>query len=711
MSRPNAARLLRLEERTLLGLYVVTGGLLATAFATPYLMALPTLAVLVWVPLRRLKARAPAWVEGLMAVVGAIAAAPIGYSRQSAALGLSAFLFVIMGVRLVAPRSDRERATTAAVGVVLAAVAASEAVEPAFALLLFTSLGLQLVFLHLRNQRFRGALDHRQDAAGVAGPRLIGPREPAPPAPPNRVFAGRPPRLRRLAAWSVILGMVLSVTAGFFFLTPRLGARLLAQRRASANQRLSGFSGRVGLDDIGRIRLNPRVAFRVEVPHPPQVEGDLPYWRGRALDLYWHGNWNISPWLKPLIRGLNNRGSAGFVDPIFQRENGPEETESYTFYVEPLGTRALFCPAPAQRFSFEGGQPRDVRVDPLQNYTTAHGYLTNMSYTVEVSRRPGQRRHHSRRIQRQLEHNALRIPPQLDRARLEALAQELKGPSLDPRSQPRQVMAALASRIRRGWRYTLDATRTPDTEPLEDFLYHKRQGHCELFASAQVMLLRSLGIPARLVTGFYGGEYDDWSQSYTVRQSSAHAWVEVWVGDGWERSDPTPPEARVPESSLTDRLRASLNWLELRWFNYVISFDAYDQQRWLLGLRTKLEESGGVRGVALRGLPWLVGGAALLFGLAWLWRRQARRKDDVPAPLRRLLRALARRGYPRRRGETLLELAQRAEPELRTEGALERCVRGYYAERFGAGGSEPPAELAQVVAALEAGPARSPSSG
>lgn len=198
--RVKGARLLRLEERTLLALYVVTGGLLATAFAAPYLMALPALAVLVWVPLRRVDARAPAWAEGLMALVGAIAAAPIGYRSQSAALGLSAFLFVIMGVRLVAPRSDRERATTAAVGVVLAAVAASEAVEPAFALLLFTSLGLQLVFLHLRNQRFRGALDHRQDAAGVTGPRLIGPREPAPRSPPTacspgarRASAGWPP--------------------------------------------------------------------------------------------------------------------------------------------------------------------------------------------------------------------------------------------------------------------------------------------------------------------------------------------------------------------------------------------------------------------------------------------------------------------------------------------------------------------------------------
>ncbi|HBP22210.1 MAG TPA: hypothetical protein DEA08_31065 [Planctomycetes bacterium] len=702
--RVDGARLLRLEERTLLLLYVVSGALLSTAFAAPYLMALPTLAVLVWVPLRRIDARAPAWVEGLMALMGAIVAAPIGYRNQSAALGLSAFLFVIMGVRLVAPRSDRERATTAAVGVVLAAVAASEAVEPAFALLLFLSLGLQLVFLHLRNQRFRGALDHRQDAAGVTGPRLIGPREPAPPAPPNRVFAGRPPLLRRLAAWGVITATVLGVTVAFFLLTPRLGARFLAQRKASAAQRLSGFSGRVGLDDIGRIRLNPRVAFRVEVPRAPQSEEEQPYWRGRALDLYWHGNWNISPWLKPLIRGLNNQGSAGFVDPIFQRENGRVETERYTFYVEPLGTRALFCPAPAERFTFEGGQPRDVRVDPLQNYTTAHGYLTNVTYSVEVAKNLGQRRHHSRRIQRQLEHNSLRIPPQLDRARLEALAQELKGPRLDPRTQPRLVMHALADRIRRGWRYTLQATRTPDTEPLEDFLYHKRQGHCELFASAQVMLLRSLGIPARLVTGFYGGEYDAWSQSYTVRQSSAHAWVEVWVGDGWERCDPTPPEARVPEASMADRLRASLNWLELRWFNYVISFDAYDQQRWMVGLRAKLDESGGLQQVALRGLPWLIGGLALVCGLVWLWRRRGARKDDVPAPLRRLLRALARRGYPRRRGETLLELAQRAEPALGTQGALERCVRGYYAERFGAGGSEPPAELAQVVANLESGP-------
>jgi hypothetical protein len=121
--------------------------------------------------------------------------------------------------------------------------------------------------------------------------------------------------------------------------------------------------------------------------------------------------------------------------------------------------------------------------------------------------------------------------------------------------------------------YTLDLPTFTPADPLAHVLFERRKGHCEYFASAMTVMLRTLGIPARLVNGFLPGEYNDVGEDYIVRGSDAHSWVEVYFGEyGWVPFDPTPPaEARA--QGWLGRLALYYDWFELAWSEWVINYD------------------------------------------------------------------------------------------------------------------------------------------
>jgi hypothetical protein len=150
------------------------------------------------------------------------------------------------------------------------------------------------------------------------------------------------------------------------------------------------------------------------------------------------------------------------------------------------------------------------------------------------------------------------------------------------------------------YRYSLnlDFDRDLQLDPIEDFVVNHRSGHCEYFASALVMMLRSQGIPARMVVGYKGGEFNALGHYYVVRQKHAHAWVEAWLptdkvpaweiagtpheGGCWYRLDPTPSSLAFLEAasdgSLQDRLTDAFDYFELMWRDYVINLNSFRQQ-------------------------------------------------------------------------------------------------------------------------------------
>jgi hypothetical protein len=291
---------------------------------------------------------------------------------------------------------------------------------------------------------------------------------------------------------------------------------------------------------------------------------------------------------------------------------------------------------------------------------------------------------------------ALELPPQVD-PRLLALAKEL---ATSP--APARRIEATVGHLRSAYRYTLapGAFRTGD--PLAEFLFEKKAGYCEYFASAAVILLRLQGVPARFVKGLSVGlQTDQGGGLHVVRESDAHAWVEAWVpGSGWVEVDPTPPgqfmESRPRPSSLSrlaERLRAAL---ASAWTRYtrrgLVSFG-----RWLAGrLAAALEQA--VRSP----LAW-----AVLLGLTLgrfvlrVVRARLRRtpplprdlaEEAVPADLRVLVRELEGRwasaGLARPPGHGLLEHARRLvgatpPPPPAFASAGPRIVEAYYRARFG----------------------------
>jgi len=311
---------------------------------------------------------------------------------------------------------------------------------------------------------------------------------------------------------------------------------------------------------------------------------------------------------------------------------------------------------------------------------------------------------------------ALELPPRVD-PRLAALAREL---AASP--EPGQRVEATVRHLQSGYRYTLAPGAFRSDDPLAEFLFEKKAGYCEYFASAAVILLRAQGVPARFVKGLSVGlQTDQGGGLHVVRESDAHAWVEAWVpGSGWVEVDPTPPgqfmESRPRPSAfsrLAERLRAAL---ASAWTRFTrrgpVSFG-----RWLAArLAAALERA--VRSP----IAWLV-----LLGVALgrfvLRRVRARLRrpppaprdladEAVPADLRALVRELERRwagaGRSRPRGRGLLEHAHRVAsgtpPAPRALAAAgPRIVAAYYRARFG-GEAPSGAEQLALREALESSP-------
>ena len=245
-------------------------------------------------------------------------------------------------------------------------------------------------------------------------------------------------------------------------------------------------------------------------------------------------------------------------------------------------------------------------------------------------------------------------------------------------------------------------------DPLADFLFHVKQGHCEYFATAMAVMLRTQGIASRVVNGFLPGEYNEAANAFTVRQSDAHSWVEVYFPQtgSWVTFDPTPPAGRTSRerNGLTGYLSKYSEAFELMWFQYVVGYDKQEQHSLVTSLRKELmdfqHESIRTIDRARTALPFVM--KPILLGLASLtllvliipltrrvrslgWRRGLKvwssASDGEHARVdfyERLLTILARRGLTREAHQTPLEFAVLAGAD---EAAL--ITSAYNRVRFG----------------------------
>jgi transglutaminase-like putative cysteine protease len=568
--------------------------------------------------------------------------------------------------------------------------------------------------------------------------------------------------LGRLVAGMVLVSLGLASIE--FVIAPRPGQQAIdLPSEVRWNTGLTGFNQQVMLRSAGPIRENPEVVLRLQLYHyaagqagQRYVLGHEPWLRGAALGRYTlRGSWVREERFVPRPRALSEEpprfpaalpGSRDRDAVLLSVTLGPIRGSDVLFSIEPAyrvpgqEARHLFVDRPTHQF-FRGQAVRDKTFE-YQLLTTGLRDGVQPAFLPD-SERP------ERSILLQPYPPVGGPPPdraaaifdQRLRDRLQGLAvaarDALRRAGLSPRDQPHEAALALERFLRDegGFSYTLtppaaDASRPAEAfDPVNEFVTRTKRGHCEYFASALALMLRSQGIPSRLIVGFKGGEWNEVGDFYEVRQSHAHTWVEAWIAPpgqppGWLRLDPTPggdADTSVAAASTSDQL---INYLHHLWSRYVLGMDSGVQQD-LLGpsmqalgslAEPQIWRDASGRVAAFFGgdqggreqLHWLAGvatGLALL--AAWLLLRLARlvgrRLRALAADrsrrrvwasrvkfYRRLEQVLARCGLTRPHQQTPKEFATEAARRLTCQAATAPAaplppaiVEAYYRVRFG----------------------------
>ena len=304
-------------------------------------------------------------------------------------------------------------------------------------------------------------------------------------------------------------------------------------------------------------------------------------WRGVALDEFTGFGWRKSPQARQLDV-ITERGGFFKVDTT----EAIHRLTTQTFFLEPLESPVLF--AAPRVVALQGDLPY-VRVDEEGSIQTRRHDFERIIYKA-LSDTNEPRMDQLRNDLRPLPvpyYRYLQLPERLD-ARIAPLATTIV---LHANASNRYDTAkAIESYLQREYAYSFDMKAT-GPEPVADFLFNVKAGHCEYFASAMVLLLRTRGIAARLVNGFLPGEYNDAASAYTVRQQDAHSWVEVYFPEtrAWVTFDPTPPAGRTEpvRTGFAAQLQKYGEAIELLWFQYVVGYDKQEQR----SLATSIQRS------------------------------------------------------------------------------------------------------------------------
>ena len=490
---------------------------------------------------------------------------------------------------------------------------------------------------------------------------------------PDAALSDRPGR--RLAPAGLLMLQALPVALLLFLLFPRIQGPLwgLPQQMAAR----SGLSEQMSPGDISQLILSNELAFRAEFPdRPPQARLDSRqlYWRGPVLWDYDGRTWRTS---RPLAQTWLNAEGLGepvryvlTLEPHRQRwlyllglpETLPEMPSRLGADLQWLAREAV-----TERRRYELAAYLDYRLDPL--------------------------------LEPDMAARALDLP-EAGNPRARALAQ---GWRQSAGNAAAIVDQALALFRQQAFFYTL-APPPLGIEAVDDFLFSTQRGFCEHYASAFVFLMRAAGVPARVVTGYQGGEYNQLGNYWIVRGRDAHAWAEVWLeGRGWVRVDPTAavapqrvergldaalPAAERPSGLISlegDWLRPlRLGWdlFNNRWNQWVLGYNHERQRQFLARLSPFLSNLQGM-------VTALVAAVALALGLvAVALFRQRRAPLDAPArAYARFCARLGRLGLKRGGAESpeaFARRAARARPDLAE--TVDDITRLYLAARYGKAG-------------------------
>ena len=495
-----------------------------------------------------------------------------------------------------------------------------------------------------------------------------------------------------------LLFLIVVLALPFFLIAPRTTSSAL-KRGGSGVSGVIGFSDSVTLGDIGQLKRNDEIVMHVRVEDSSIAPAAGLRWRGVALDEFTGRSWLKSVEARRFEDKTDDRGffKLGTTEDVAR-------LTSQTFVLEPLDTPVLFG---APRILAVQGRLPFVRVDSEGAIQTRPHEQEKVVYKVySDTAAPGEIALRSDSLDYLVPTaRYLQLPGNLD-ARIAALA---KGVVVSAGARTGYDEArAIESHLRDNYQYSLDL-KAGGPDPLADFLFHVRSGHCEYFSTAMVVMLRTRGIAARVVNGFLPGEYNEASGAYTVRQSDAHSWVEVYFPrtNSWVTFDPTPPAGRAARvrTGLAAQLSKYTEALELMWFQYVVGYDQQEQHSLVASLRKDLldlrRSSSATLDRSRSSLPAMLEPGLLITGgllalivfvllarrirqLGWrrgltLWRTGFESEGSNVDFYERLIALLEKQGLKRESYQTPLEFA--AALELNEARAI---TNAYNRVRFGA---------------------------
>ncbi len=472
----------------------------------------------------------------------------------------------------------------------------------------------------------------------------------------------------RLRIALTLLMQAIPLTLILFVLFPRVSGPLWGLPQDAYAS--SGLDDKMSPGSLSHLSLSDDIAFRVSYNGKPPSR-DAMYWRGPVL---W--NFDGNTW---------TTGKTSTVAPPQFDTLSP--TINYSVTLEPHNKPWLFTldvptaisiPATVS-YDFQVVQKEPVKARLRYQASSSLHYHANVEET-------------ERNLQR-----ALQLPNGLN-PRAQQLAAQWRSSTPDDRAL---VNTALRYFNRESFQYTLEPPLL-GINGVDDFLFTTKQGFCEHYASAFVFLMRAAHLPARVVTGYQGGEFNAYGNYYIVRQSDAHAWAEVWLsGAGWVRIDPT---ATIAPTRVQSGLSAAVSnnaalpfmarnppqWLRNLRFNW----DAVTHQwnQWVLGYNSE-RQFDFLNKLGMESVTWqnmvanMMAGLALAIALfAALMLRHLLRSnpDPVQAAWLKLCRRLERAGLPRLPHEAALHYAQRIStlrPEL--AATLGDLAQRYEALRYG----------------------------
>ncbi|MGA2458962.1 MAG: DUF3488 and transglutaminase-like domain-containing protein [Terriglobales bacterium] len=395
--------------------------------------------------------------------------------------------------------------------------------------------------------------------------------EPAHAQDPRVASPARPMAYALLAIAPALMLMILAGSFLIFFFLPRVSSRYLSAYTPTSDVS-TGFTDRVQLGRIGQIQQSSAVVMHIEIQNDLQGAYDLK-WRGVALSAFDGRVWSNSfeqTQLRPAGDGSYQLAPLPLVDTRDASAIVGRPIR-YRVLMEPLGTNVFFL---AERPQSLKGNFRLVSTDaggavynldaenPINRYE-AESQLPEIDsdeLRLAANTAPGGMDEY------------LKLPP-LD-VRIAKLAEEITASA--PSNYEKAI--ALEHYLANHFGYTLQLPSSVPQDPLANFLFERKHGHCEYFASSMAVMLRYLRIPSRMVTGFRGGEFNDLTGQYVVRASDAHSWVEAYFpGYGWISFDPTPAGS-LPTRTGWSRMQLYVDAAASFWREWIINYDIGHQR-------------------------------------------------------------------------------------------------------------------------------------